>query len=875
MRASAALDLEEMQSELRATRAKLAEVAAAARTELGGLAPSIPELAREAAEQTRALQQETEQLQRSAAAGEIPDLQPRLDELAAGQVQADQPLQELRDALSELAGAQDLLDQEQRAVARDADTSAKIVDQAAEQVEGAMNNVQQSATPAQAAEPLSRAATAQQRASEALDKIADHFERLQTGALSNDEMADARQSLAQLARDVDMAAMDEWYKTAEMLAELTGMDPEQAIKRLEDELDRNPRMQQELSDISKQALGESLENLKYSAQQERALQAQLEQSDPAFLNRKTLLQQDLQTASERVRQLLQQLTADTGSATSRAGQRELQRQVEELHGRIQTAARQAEQASLASPLEEMQSFGRELAETLQSVQQQLGTAANQLAEESKKEVHPTEQELRNRKREMEDWQRRVLQQQSRGAQAVQRSQDQRLRQAENEVRAAEQQQRNAQRERDEARQRADAKPDDEVLKRQLAEKEARVAAADAAVQRQQEKSQAVQTRLERAKQQAEEIATRKAEDLNTPQPTAELAGRLARSAAETAAAIMQDLEQSLSDSGWTQELAATQNQLQSGRQQQAVVESAVGAVAEDLNRAARHEQRLERPEAAAQIQAQAAQVGATASGEVHAATEQLSSAAQQAAEAATAAGMTPDAGTAPAAASLDARQSVSQAEQSIRQRAQDLESLLAADAGNSPASERSMQPTPAASPSVPLDPKMLARMLDELDRAQNQSSSGQQPQQQPQQQSAAGQQQASQSSPNGQPQDDNNQNSNQPSQSGQNAARDTATMQEAARQLASQMNRERQQGSQSTAASRMPSNAADTRSSPPSAVRVLSVERRSGGDWGKLREQAAEETLESARGSIAPQYRQQVETYFRILSERSQARESR
>jgi hypothetical protein len=157
---------------------------------------------------------------------------------------------------------------------------------------------------------------------------------------------------------------------------------------------------------------------------------------------------------------------------------------------------------------------------------------------------------------------------------------------------------------------------------------------------------------------------------------------------------------------------------------------------------------------------------------------------------------------------------------------------------------------------------MMARMLDELDRAMTDGGQqGEDPNQAPSQ--------SSQDSQNGQPTDDNNQNSSQQnSGDGKQSAAQMASMQEAAQQLAQQMNQQRAQGRQSTAASRMSSNSADTKPAPPSAVRVLDVDRRSSDDWGKLREQSAEDTVESSRQTVAPQYRQSVETYFRVLSER-------
>ena len=234
----------------------------------------------------------------------------------------------------------------------------------------------------------------------------------------------------------------------------------------------------------------------------------------------------------------------------------------------------------------------------------------------------------------------------------------------------------------------------------------------------------------------------------------------------------------------------------------------------------------------------------------------------QAAEGSSKADQRAEAVRAPAEESLAARGAVGQAETELRHRVDDLKKMLEKPKVDETAGE-DKEPPMEGKTSVPLDPKMLARMLDELDRQMSEAAS---------QESQEGEKgQSEQPSEAGKSQDDNNQsNSQKGSPNGKKQGSKTASMQEAAQQLAQEMNRQRAQGRQSTAASRMSSNSADTKAAPPSAVRVLSVDRRTGNDWGKLREQAADQTVESARQTIAPQYRQSVETYFRVLSERGQ-----
>lgn len=857
--ASAEAELAELHGQFERTRAKLAEVAQSVRSQLAGMAPTIPELARQAAEKTRQLEEKTKQLSKSAADDEVPDLKTRLDELSADQQRMAAPLDDLRDALTEMAATQDLLQRDQREVARDADTSQNIIDKSNEQIAQSLKPAAAAQTPAAAAEPLEKAAATQGQATEALEKIADHFEKLQAGDLAAGELADSRLALKSLASDLDMQAMEEWYKTAEMLGKLAGGDPEQVLKRLEDELARNLRMREELSDIAKQAVEESVQSLTYSAQQERSLQSQLEQSDPRFAVKKSLLQQDIQAANERMQQWMQQLTGDSAAVASRASARPQQKRLADLQQQLdQTVAVANKARDAALPLAELQSIARHVLESLQAAQEQLGAVADELTSEIDQSVHANPQELRNRKREMEDWQRRSHQQQIRGAQAIQRSHAQRHSQADTAAHNAESLLRTAERQRDELQKKASQKPDDAGLQAQLKEQERKVTRQQREVELAQDKQAEIKERWEQANRDQAEMAAHKLAELAAPNPTAELASQLSQRAAATSARIAGQLAEALNDSGWMTQLQAAARELQEGGQSQQRVEQAVDTVADNLRRAARHEQRLEHPRAAEQIDQQAERVEAAAKQQVHTATERLSSAAERT----QAAAATDPSAQAPPSESLAARQAVSEAETELRQRASELQALSQQPAPQEARSTDQEPPAPASAPSVPLDPKMMARMLDELDRAMTDGGQqGEDPNQAPSQ--------SSQDSQNGQPTDDNNQNSSQQnSGDGKQSAAQMASMQEAAQQLAQQMNQQRAQGRQSTAASRMSSNSADTKPAPPSAVRVLDVDRRSSDDWGKLREQSAEDTVESSRQTVAPQYRQSVETYFRVLSER-------
>lgn len=55
----------------------------------------------------------------------------------------------------------------------------------------------------------------------------------------------------------------------------------------------------------------------------------------------------------------------------------------------------------------------------------------------------------------------------------------------------------------------------------------------------------------------------------------------------------------------------------------------------------------------------------------------------------------------------------------------------------------------------------------------------------------------------------------------------------------------------------------------PDAFGIRNVNRKEKGGWGQLREKTADDLTQSKRNDVAPGYRKQVETYFRILSQQA------
>jgi hypothetical protein len=328
------------------------------------------------------------------------------------------------------------------------------------------------------------------------------------------------------------------------------------------------------------------------------------------------------------------------------------------------------------------------------------------------------------------------------------------------------------------------------------------------------------------------------------------------------------------------------------RQTQAQVESEVGRAAENLQRSARHLQRL-------QSETPHQPISDVAQAVAKVAQEPVAQATQALADTASAAQQQPQQ-SAPADA---AAQKLRDAEAAIAQQAKALADQLA-KMGPDPSADNNQQGEESANPA-----NQLARTLDELDRSLTQSRRGQegqpQPSQQPGQSEQAGQQQQANgdTDPNAQSNQQGNQlasgsqanPSGSANQSGQNQPSSPTLASEARRQMQQMaMNRtlpnqqpanESSPGPQGENASQQgdpaqgqPGTAASSRSglgsigSDPDSFRLGEAGARGGGEWGRLRRLEAEDTSVQRRIEVSPEYRRQIEAYVRAIAEQGQER---
>lgn len=901
---SATSELETIQNDVDSQYALLKDKFDAARDRLRQLAPTIPELAKEAAQLARNQQQKTEELVEEFEKGEVPDVDDRLKQNVELESDRQEAIAEqLQDALTDLAASQNVLDKEELQIAKTADLAQALQRRAAEKRDEAFENAM-AATEDDTAPALEQLKESQAKEAETLEAIAAHYEQDPLAPKPSSEQT-AESALNELAQALEAQPQNiEAYEDAERLAELAAADPRELLRRLEEELKTNEQMQEELSDIAQSLAEQAQESLKQAAEREKNLRSSLLQSDPLREPRRQELAQEVNNALDQANRLAQRLAQEAQSQAKLGKQLEEQDQLQQVASELYKSIDQARQKASTQLPEDMKSAAEQLGQSLAEMQPQIEQAAQRLAQGKQIQQFTDANKLQQAKANAERTQAQVHEQDQRYADQNVRMREQRKQAAERAVQQAQQQVSQAERQRDQAREQANKNPENEGLKNALANAEADV----------QEKS-SLQAIAEQVKSQAEQKLTEaqqqrtaldnKPGSLEAASPNSELAERLVDQVAQRAAELRQSVQKTVAESGWIEEVEASRQQIASAATQQATLQEAVSDAARELDRASNHQARLNAPQSAQALADAAQRVNDTANNEAQAARDRLSEASQQ--EGASNPRYASSEETRSATAALEISQS------SLSARADELGSMLAAqDKQNSdtqsPAQQNSAQqasdpqssdpqssdnstaaePDPAngaqgdsnqtdatqndsaqnssaqnkgsssseSSASqqgdTPLSAREMAELLDELDRQLRDPSGNIKP-------------------------DSLVQSANQ--QGPESLASLRNTQQQVSQQLQQMRSTaESQQNNPTMMVSRDPSQAKTSQGILiPNAERsgsskVFSTDQLTGeplGAWSRLREKKSEEVADSQREAVAPRYRKQIENYFRTLSERS------
>ncbi len=853
-------ELGELQREIDFLVVELEPIMAQARAVIANYTPTIPQMAEQSAQQLRNLEGKTTQAAESAEKNETSEQTPQLAEIQQLQESINQQLDDLSQALIEDANSQDLLDEQQRERARDADDSIAMIQEPARKMNRALEQAQAAKTGEKQASDLARATEEQEKTAQALDLVAKHFGKLEEGL----DIADSREQLRQAEREMGIAGqMDQQYQNAQQLGEMAQQSPEALLAELERELQQNPAMQQALSEITEKTLNEAQSALEFAARDDENIQKANERSDSQFQAKKKELAAGLRQVGSEASQLSRQLLAQANQSAAQGKSTEAQKKLAETQQKLNEIATIANSARDDQLLEDLQQTAQEAKSALQEATKSLKQAKQETAAKKDEQIHADDKSREAQKKDSEQRRQRFHDQQKRTAQDLAKRADDAKRRADQTVKNAQNQVNSAEKKVQQAEKNLARKPDDSGLKNKLNQEEARKLAEqkklDAAKQAQ---TQAAEVSQELRKA-SDEINSKKLPPLNAQNPATQLADLYTEEALQVAEKLNQQSEELAKASEFQDELAPTQRQLASSEQQQQELTKDVNKVAEDVSRAARHERRLKNLNAVEPLQSLADSIQQVATKESTEAQQRLGQA-QSEAESREASEATQ--GTNPAEANkqqgqndmaLQAQQAVAKTEKSLLDQAEQLskalEPILAADEnaqanaenpqGGQADQQSATSPSSGTSQSKPTaqqqaESQRLAQTLDELDRQLANASS-------------------SESADGANPQ----------------VAQTLDSISQAARTQQAQLAKTRTQSQQQ--AQLASSDSATESADVPSETGVMTdfsvqaINRTEDKKWGMLRNQSADDLAKGQSEVVSEEYRKSVEAYFRVLAERA------
>jgi len=712
--------------------------------------------------------------------------------------------------------------------------------------------------------------------------------------------------------------MLEKYQQADQLNAMAQNSPEELLKLLEAELRKNNPMQKELSEISQDNAKDASSQLQNAARREESLSQQLENSDQQASDAKALQAQQLNAIAENAEQLATNLLNKAVNPLTRINQPELKKNIGSISDALQTAARQAKGASNNETQQALKEKADQLVQSIQKAQQQID------------ELQPRLNQLVDQNNFKEDKQRQAQLTESQSAQSLMRDnlvrqtkdlarrREQQSQQAakENENRNRELQQRST--ERNKVMETLQKKPEDAGLQAQMDQKTREVLQAQQRVNSANKLAESARNIAENAKQQEQRTEQAQRANLDTPNPMAALAREQISAAKEQLDQLRNQMQGVQNQANQAPQRSPTSDALAQSNPTQDSVEQTVDQVAEQLARSARHEERLNNQSGSEQLLQQAKQVGEQTKSSVENASSQLEKAAAQAKQQQqdiiqqARLNGNPQPQQAPNAEG--ALQAVQQAKESLMKQAAELGTIAGRQqpenqqpSGQQPSGQQPSGQQPSGQQPSGQQPsgQQLARMLDSLDQylASEQGNAEQMSASDPQSGQTGDDSQTAKS---GEAQNSNPQDSKDASPSGQqpsNQGKDgkssnsqgkgdsqSASQREAverslgevANQVASQLQsqrlanraaaKQRNQNSkkrEGQPSSGEPDDSGRTENQPTGNSALPNVMLDKGIEWGRLREQRAEQVIEGKREFLDPEFSDAIRAYYRALGKQS------
>jgi hypothetical protein len=334
-------EAEKLQEQMEKVSEAIEPQVADARDALEQMAPSIPEQLRDLAADAQAQADAADALAENASGESMEDIAAKAEEMIAQSEDTAERMEEISTALAAEANTEDLLTEESRDSARDADDAIARLEANADAPAETMENLNEAADAKSAdiqERALEMAANEQAALAENLNTLADQLE----AAAGEDAAAaeEARLALRESESETGVeSALDQAYEQAAELAQLmeqAGTNPEDALAALEQELQRNEPMQESLSEMAQESLGDAAQMLANAAAAEGQVGDMLEQAAQEAQGQAEAQAQQPESSPQPTPQVPQQM------ANAAQQQPQVAEQVGEAASELASAARHEE-----------------------------------------------------------------------------------------------------------------------------------------------------------------------------------------------------------------------------------------------------------------------------------------------------------------------------------------------------------------------------------------------------------------------------------------------------------------------------------------------------------------------------------------------------
>jgi hypothetical protein len=679
------------------------------------------------------------------------------------------------------------------------------------------------------------------------------------------------------------------------LTQLGEMSAEELLRQLEAELEVSEPMRDELVDVVDLILAQARDGLQRAARQEAESQQQLERSDQALVEQKWMAANELQMLARQAEQVRSVVLQQGRAAAARGAAKEAVERIGSVMEKLEKDLQQAKQATEDQSVDSLRERAVQVREDLQETVAALREAETSARDQARNELE-TEPNRRRTREQMEDGQRQVRERLAREAQQRQKQWEQLENRVEQKIQNGQRSIAKIEERLESAREQLSKNPQDNGRQRNIVDLQRERAKEQAKVESLEQVQVAAKQRSAEAERQAVELGNKQTVALEGANPAAEMAAVMADEAARMTEQLAEQANQIEDRIDAIPGIQTDANQLSAFANQQQENKRQIEAIADNLQRAARHEERLGNKEQAAAINQAGRAIRAVGQNEIEAAAQTANQAVADVREKGDS--------VSSAAQGRAVADTAEPAERALESQAENLGRLLGtrqnetsgqtASATESAASEG----TPGANaigqdtgPSNPeasnpgtsnsgmsqtgmsqtgqnrqsgagknqaltgnQDPTFRARLLDDLDRALNQNAGQGVPTdnasdasitlaQRLAQREAAGMQLAESGQPSaesGQPSAESGQQGTEPGQ--------TASVSRA--------------GKSSASGNRIGQPAVGSIQNPSQVPLLDSME-----DWGELRERETQRATEVGRDAVPEQYRKQIEAYFRSLAE--------